>query len=224
MPELEHPEFPVFEGGLEIRARGGRSILRGTFPYGKTATVRAAGRVRKERFNSGSMSWQVREFQKLQAQFGEAIDSALDEVRKRQLIDELDDALERRNTHLLVGHDFNRAVADMRSGTLRVNHTRAAVELEADLPDPDDMPSWVADAVKATRGGQLRGISPGFNVPAKGAQRLVPEAGNSGVMIREIDDAVVFEYSLVARPSYARTTLDARAEDLTVPRRRRLWL
>ncbi len=222
---LEYPEFPVLEGSLEIRVRGGgRSILRGSFPYDKTATVRSRGRVRKERFNSGSMSWQVREFQKLQAQMGEAIDSALDEVRKRQLIDDLDDALERRNTHLLVGHDFNRSIADMRTGHLRVNHTRAAVELEADLPDPDDMPSWVSDAVKATKGGQLRGVSPGFNVPAKGAERLVPEAGAGDSMVREIQDAVVYEYSLVARPSYAGTTLDARAEDLTLPRRRRLWL
>ena len=73
--------------------------------------------------------------------------------------------------------------------------------------------------------GQLRGISPGFQVPAgKGGERLVPEPGNPGVMIREITDAVVFEYSLVARPAYVSTEVDARADDPAEPRRRRLWL
>ena len=77
---------------------------------------------------------------------------------------------------MLVGHSYGRAIADMSSGTLTVKHTAAAVEIEALLPDPDRMPSWVRDAVLAVEGGQLRGISPGFQVPAKGGERLVPEA------------------------------------------------
>ena len=41
------------------------------------------------------------------------------------------------------------------------------------------MPSWILDAVKAVEGGQLRGISPGFVVGAKGqASGLVPEDGD----------------------------------------------
>ena len=44
-------------------------------------------------------------------------------------------------------------------------------------------------------------------------------------MVREITDAVVFEYSLVARPAYASTEVDARADDPAAePRRRRVWL
>ena len=224
-------EYPILDGSLEIRARGGSRILRGVFPYEKTATLKSAGRTRKERFKSGSMSWQVREFEKLQAEMAETISSAVDEAIKAKRIEALEDALERRNTHLLVGHDYNRAIADMRTGNLAVKHTRAAVELEAELPPDADMPSWVRDAVLAVRGGQLRGISPGFQVPAKGAERLIPEAGNPGVMIREIQDAVVFEYSIVARPAYASTSVDARADDSAVHgtegpqnRRARHWL
>ena len=113
----------------------------------------------------------------------------------------------------------------MRSGTLAVNHKRDAVELEAELPDDDQMPSWIRDAVLAVKGKQLRGISPGFQV-ARGGEHLEredPSAGDS--MIRVIDDAVVFEYSLVARPAYAGTDVDARADSPIVSsRRRRVWL
>ena len=172
------------------------------------------------------MSWQTREFEKLQGQMGEVLGSTMDKARREMVIEQLDDALEKRNTHLLQGHSFDKPIADMRSGTLRVNHTRAAVELEADLPADADMPSWVRDAVLGVRGGQLRGLSPGFQVTSKGAQRLVPEDGPGGSMVREILDAVVYEYSLVSRPSYAGTRVDARADDVLLEPapRRRLWL
>ena len=52
----------IFEGELEIRARGGGRSLSGSFPYNKIATVRDRGRVRKERFKSRAFSWQIREF------------------------------------------------------------------------------------------------------------------------------------------------------------------
>ena len=218
-------EYPVFDGALEIRARGGRSVLRGSFPYNRTATVRSAGRTRKERFAAGSMSWQVREFQKLQGQMAETIKSSVDEARKQLLIEQLEDALEKRNTFLLVGHDYNRTIADMKTGSLGVKHTSKAVELEATLPPLDEMPSWVRDAVLAVRGGQLRGVSPGFQVGAKGAERLVPEDGPGTSLVREIMDAVVFEYSIVARPAYPMTKVDARSGGLVIPEpKRRLWL
>ena len=214
-------DFPIFDGKFEIRARGSGRVLSGRFPYDRTATVRSSGRTRKERFKSGSLRWQVREFDKVQAELGSMVKDTANKVRRELLEDEL----ERRNTFFLVGHSYDRAIADMSSGTLTVKHTAAAVEIEAVLPDPDRMPSWVRDAVLAVEGGQLRGISPGFQVPVKGGERLVPEPGNPGVMIREVTDAVAFEYSLVARPAYSGTDVAARADDpaLTAPRRR-LWL
>ena len=216
----------VFDGALEIRARdrGGR-VLSGRFPLNKTATVRSGGRVRKERFAPDSMGWQVREFQKLQAKMADVANQKIAQVQKEILIEQLEDAIEKRNTFLLVGHSYDRAIADMRSGTLAVVHKPDAVELEATLPDDADMPSWVRDAVLAVKGKQLRGISPGFNVP-RGGDRLIKEDPNLGdSMIREISDAVVFEFSLVARPAYAGTDVDARADDpIEKNRRRRVWL
>ena len=215
-------DYPILDGSFEIRARGGARVLSGRFLYNATATVRSAGRVRKERFASGSMSWQVREFEKLQAELSQVMQSAVDRAR----IEALQDAVEKRNTYLLVGHDYNRSIADMRTGSLKVRHTSEAVELEAELPAESRQPSWVRDAVLAVEGGQFRGISPGFQVPAgKGGEREVPEDGPGDAMVREITDAVVFEYSLVARPAYASTEVDARADDPAAePRRRRVWL
>ena len=214
---MSAPDYPIFDGHLEVRARGSGRVLTGRFPYGRTATVRAGGRVRKERFAPGALAWQVVEFQKLQKEAAALVGKAVDEA--------LEDALERRNTFLLVGHSYDRTIADMRSGTLAVKHTASAVELEAVLPDPDKMPSWIRDAVLGIEGGQLRGISPGFQVPAKGGERLIPEDGPGGSMVREILDAVAFEYSLVARPAYSGTDVDARAEDPALTgSRRRVWL
>ena len=212
-------EYAILNGALEVRAWGSGRVLAGRFPYGRTATVRTRGRVRKERFAPGALAWQVREFEKLQEEAAALVGKAVDEA--------LEDALEKRNTFLLVGHSYDKHLADMISGTLAVKHTAAAVEIEAALPDPDKMPSWVRDALLAVEAGQLRGISPGFQVPAKGGERLIPEDGPGGSMVREILDAVAFEYSLVARPAYSGTDVAARADEIAQLEqygRRRVWL
>ena len=158
------------------------------------------------------MSWQVQQFEKLQSELSQVITSTLDDAAKTLKVEALEDAIEKRNTHLLVGHSYDRAIADTKTGNLTLAFSDDSVRFEAALPDEVDMPSWVRDAVLAVRGGQLRGVSPGFQVTNKGAERLLQEVGNPGVYIREIQDATVYEYSLVARPAYAGTTLDARQD------------
>ena len=223
-------DYTIWPAELEIetRARGRGRSIRATFPLGRTATVRSAGRVRKERFAAGnggaSMSWQEREFKKVQAEMSRVIESEIEAAQKAALIEGLEDALERRNSHLLIGHSYDRTVADMRTGNLALDYSDDAVSIRAALPDVGDAPSWVEDALLAVKGGQLRGLSPGFSVPAKGAERLVPEAGAGGSLVREITDSVVFEYSLVSRPSYSGTGLDVRADEVPVePKRRAVW-
>ena len=207
-------EYGVWDGQLEVRARddGGRTIS-ASFPYGKTATVRSKGRARKERFASGSLSWQTREFEKLQVEMNQVLNQGIEDAVSQMRYDALLDNLERRNTHLLVGHDFNKPIGSMRGGNLRVKHTPDAVEIEADIGAAGEEPTWVEDAIKSVRRGGTTGVSPGFEVPAtKGSERFVPEP-NGPSMIREIQDAVAFEYSLVSRPSYVHSAIDVRAED-----------
>ena len=218
-------EYGIWPVQLEVRQDGDRPVITGRFPLNTTATVRDSGRVRKERFATGSMSWQVREFMKVQAELGQVIADEIEAIAKERRIAQLQDALEKRNTHLLVGHDFNRAVADMKSGTLAVRHGDDFVDLEATLPLLEEQPSWVRDAVLAVKGGQLRGVSPGFNVPrAQGRERLIPEDPADGdSMIREIQDSVVYEYSLVSRPAYPLTEVNARSFREYIPIKKRWW-
>ena len=215
----------IFDGELEIRARGdGRSLV-GRFPYNKIATIRDRGRVRKERFGKRAFGWQIREFEKLQGELGKAIAAGIEEG-----ISELKEQVARRNVDLLSGHDFNRPMASLRAGTLRLTDTDDALSFEATLPAESRQPTWMRDAVLSVEGGLAPGISPGFRVPpasaVANAETLVDEPGNPGVQIRQINQAVLSELSIVTRPAYAETVVEAREDYLgsTPKRRRRLWL
>ena len=89
----------VFDGALEIRVSGAGRVLRGAFPLGRTATLRSAGRVRKERFASGgggrAVSWQVQQFEKLQAELSQVISSTLDDAARTLRVEALEDAIEK---------------------------------------------------------------------------------------------------------------------------------
>ena len=184
--------FPVED--LEIRqGESGRS-LRGRFPYGSRATVRDRGRVRKETFGPRAFRFAVED--------GE------------------------REVHLLSGHSYDRPLATKRGGTLKLEDRDDALIFEAMLPEEAQQPSWMRDTILALQGGLVGGISPGFRVPPASAvpdaERLIPEPGNPGVQIRQINQAVLHELSLVTRPAYPETDVDLRAEQLD-PDRIRRW-
>ena len=192
----------IFEGELEIRARGGGRSLSGSFPYGRLATVRDRGRVRKERFKSRAFGWQIREFEKLQGELNEAIAEAFEDAQR---ISALREQVERRNVNLLSGHDFNRPMASLRAGTLKLTDADDALRFEADLPPESRQPTWMRDTLLSVEGGLAGGVSPGFRVPPASAvfnaEELIPEPGNEAVQIRQINQAVLYELSIVSRPA-----------------------
>ena len=173
----------AYEGALEIRQLDGRRILSGRFPYNALATVSDRGRRRKETFASG------------------AFDFAIDDPERR--ID------------LLVGHDFGKPLASRQSGTLTLESSAEGVSFEARLPD--DPPSWVVDAERAVDAGLMTGISPGFRVPPRNvvpdAETILPEPGNPLVDIRQINHAVLREFSIVTAPAYLDAAVELRADD-----------
>ena len=215
----------IFDGDLEVRAKGDWRSLVGRFPYNSQATVRDRGRVRKERFASRAFGWQIREFEKLQAELAKAISQGIEEG-----LADLREQLARRNVDLLSGHDFNRPIASMRAGTLKLADSDEELSFEATLPAESRQPTWMRDAVLSVEGGLAPGISPGFRVPpasaVPNAEELIPEPGNPGVSIRQINQAVLSELSIVTRPAYVETEVEAREENLgqTPKRRRRIWL
>ena len=223
-------EFPIFDGTLEIRARGDRRTLAGRFPYSPgpgrgMATVSDRGRVRKERIAGNAFGWQIERFGEVQKQLSKAIEGAVDQAR----IELLRQELERRNVHVLAGHAYDRPLGDLKGGTARIKSTREAVEFEVDLPADAEMPTYMADTMKQVRAGLAGGISPGFRVPpastVANAETFEPEPGNPAVQVRVINQAVLHELSIVTRPAYSQTDVAVRAEDFAPPvRRRRVWL
>ena len=205
-------EHLAFIADLEIRQVDGANVLRGSMAYGQTATISNRGRVRKERLGPNAMGWQMARFAEVQAEMTANIGRTIDRAR-REILEE---QLERRNVHVLVGHDFGKPLGDLKSGTARVTSTDESLTFEVDLPDPNDMPTYMMDAVKQVRSGRAGGISPGFYIPPKdvvaNAERLVPEAGNPSVMIREVSDGIMPEVSVVTRPVYV-SEVDLRAEE-----------
>ena len=174
-------ERGLYEATLEYRQRGRH--LSGSFPYGSTATIADRGRRRKERFNPGAFRFAV-----------ESNDHDID---------------------LLLGHSFDQPLGSKRAGNVVFTDTAAALRFEAELPPESQWPTWMRDAVLAVRGGLARGVSPGFVIPpssaVQNAVREIPEPGNPGVTIREINEAVLYELSIVTRPAYPDTRIEARS-------------
>ena len=191
-------EFIAWEGSLELRQFGGARTISGTFPYNRLGVVADRGRVRKERINSRAFEYAI--------------------------------ATENRKIDLLVGHDFGKPIASRQSGTMVIEDAADAVRFTATLPE--DPPSWVLDAEKAIRAGTMTGLSPGFRVPPReavmNAEELLPEPGNPGVQIRQVNQAVLREFSIVTAPTYDDAFIEMRSEEvnavLILPRRVFQWL
>jgi len=221
---------------LEIRQEAGERLLSGSFPYGALATVRDRGRVRKERFGGDAFGWQLEEFGRLQQELSDLIGStfqqALEESRELRQMPSMIQAkqaeLAARNIDLLAGHSFDKPLASMLAGTLTVRSDDQALRFEATLPPADQQPSWMVDTVRSVDAGLVRGLSPGFRVPPLGvvpnAEETVPEPGNPGVFIRQVNQALLAEMSLVTRPTYQETEVELRADQERNLERYYRWL
>ena len=112
------------------------------------------------------------------------------------------------------------------------------MSFEAALPPVSQQSTPMRDALLDIQNGLLAGISPGFRVPPRDvvpdAETFVPEPGSGGaVEIRIINQAVLFELSLVHRPSYKDTSVELRhqteptqhaKQDDELRRRVMIWL
>jgi uncharacterized protein len=106
--------------------------------------------------------------------------------------------------HLLSGHDYNRPLASRGAGSLEIRDTPEALEIEATLSDGT---TWARDFLEAHRAGLIRGLSPGFRVPAGGER--IERRGDS--VLRSITRAELFEVSAVTRPAYGQAQIEARS-------------
>jgi Escherichia/Staphylococcus phage prohead protease len=179
--------FGFHEGGLEVRRKlGGGASLSGRFPYNSRAILSDGGRngrPRKEQFAPGAFKYSV--------------DSDAE-------------------IHLLAGHSFDKPLASRGAGSLSLVDTDDALTFSAEIsPELADV-SYVRDALAGLAAGLIVGISPGFRIPP---ERTVPNAesveeenpSEGTALIRTIHAAILFELSLVTRPAYSETELEARS-------------
>ncbi len=106
--------------------------------------------------------------------------------------------------HFLAGHDYGKPLASRHAGTLQITDTGEAVQIEATI---DTGTSWARDFLAAHQAGLIRGLSPGFRVPAGG------ETVTRGTdrVLRSITRAELFEVSAVTRPAYSAAQIEARS-------------
>jgi HK97 family phage prohead protease len=183
-------------GGLEIRKRAsGALALQGSFPYGKRAVLSdggRSGRPKKEVIAPGAFAYRIN----TPSDHGGAKD-----------------------IHLLSGHDFGKPLASVRSGTLDIQDTDAAVTFTATITEEMQQVSYVKDVLAAVGAGLAIGISPGFRLPPKRAvpnpetiedEGHDPENGAHNAIIRTVLAALLYEFSIVTRPAYPETQIEAR--------------
>lgn len=182
-------------GELEVRAaRKGRRKLRGRFPYKKRAVLsdggRKGGRPQKETFSPKAFAYRV-----------EAADKEI---------------------HLLVGHDYNRPLASKLTGSLKLVDTAEALTFEAEITPEIAATSYGRDVLAQIDSGLAYGISPGFRLPPP--RRVAkpetftdegydPSRGMFNALIRTINSALLYELSIVTRPAYKESTIEALPDD-----------
>lgn len=175
---------PVYSlDGLEVRQQNKRPTIVGRFPYNALAVLSDRGTVRKETIKPG------------------AFDYALKDPA--------------RDVNLLVGHSFDKPVASKLSGTLEFNDTEDFLEFIATIPEGAERATHITDLLIMLGSGLIKGISPGFRVPPKdvvpNAEKLIPEPGNAGVMIRVLAQLLLYELSFVTRPAYEASQAELRS-------------
>lgn len=104
---------------------------------------------------------------------------------------------------LLLGHDMGKPLASRAAGTLTLRDSDSALEITATI---EGGTSWAKDFLAANAAGLIRGLSPGFRVPA-GGERIERRAGG---VVRTITKAAVSEFSAVTKPAYATAQIEAR--------------
>lgn len=179
------------DGGLELRKRAsGAMSLAGRFPYNKRAVLSdggRSGRPRKEVIAPRAFAYRV--------------DRPEEDI------------------HLLVGHSYDRPLASRLAGTLDLKDGDDALTFAATITLEMQEVGYVRDFLGGFDSGLIRGISPGFRIPPKRAVRVAetvedegsdPENGAHNAIIRTVLQALLYELSVVTRPAYDETQLEAR--------------
>lgn len=175
------------DGGLELRRQASGAVtLRGRFPYGQRAVLSDGGRTgrpKKEVIASRA--------------FGYRLDREDEDI------------------HFLVGHSFDKPLASRSAGTFDIVDGDDAVTFIATITQEMQDVSYVRDILASISAGLTIGLSPGFRLPPERAvpqsERIEDEDPAEGMaVIRTVLAALLYEMSVVTRPAYPKTQVEAR--------------
>jgi uncharacterized protein len=178
-------------GTLELRQAGQSTRLVGRFPYGQIAVLSDGGRTgrpRKEKIAPNAFAYRINQPDQ--------------------------------EIHLLAGHDYNSPLASRAAGSLDLTDSADAVSFEARISPEIAGTSYGSDLLAQLAAGLVGGISPGFRLPparqVQNAETIEQEAvdeanGNYGALIRTVNDALLYELSIVTVPAYKNTTVEERS-------------
>ncbi|MEP1592886.1 HK97 family phage prohead protease [Sulfitobacter sp.] len=133
----------------------------------------------------------------------------------------------KKDIHLLSGHDYGKPLASVRSGTLDIQDSEEAVTFTATITEEMQQVSYVKDLIAALKADLAVGISPGFRLPPRRAVLIPekvedegsdPENGEHNAIIRTVLQALLYEFSVVTRPAYPETQIEARNWQLDEPK------
>jgi uncharacterized protein len=179
-------------GLLELRRESNGSVrLAGRFPYNKPAVLSdggRSGRPVKEIIQPGAFDYTI----------------------QRADVD----------IHLLLGHSFDKPLASKKAGTLTFRESAGALLIFALLTPLILRTAHAQDTIAMIEAGLVAGISPAFRlppertVPREEAEVLEdepddPARGMNRAIIRRILQAILVEFSLVTRPAYEETSIEA---------------
>lgn len=173
---------------LTLRAEpDGSKTITGSFPYNSLATVSdggKSGRPKKERFASHAFRYSVNT-------------AKLD-------------------ISLLYGHDFNNVLASKNTGSLKLDDTAASLDFSANIGAEVADTEHAKTALALIGAGLAVGLSPGFRIPpprtVENAETVTEEdPANGNAIIRTINEAILYELSIVARPAYDESEVEARS-------------
>lgn len=175
---------PVFSlDGLEVRQKSGLPVVAGRFPYNALAVLNDRGTVRKETIKPGAFKYALED--------------------------------KDRDVHILVGHDWDKPLGSKLGGNVEFQDTEDFLEFVATIPAGAARATYITDFLVMLSSGFIKGISPSFRLPPKdvvpNAEKLIPEPGNPGVMIRQLFQLLLYEISYVTLPAYRASEAEMRS-------------
>lgn len=111
------------------------------------------------------------------------------------------------DVHLLSGHDYNRPLASRNAGSLTLDDSDEALMFEARISPEVAGTSHGKDTLALVAARLSVGLSPGFRL-TPGGERV--ERRSDGVL-RTVNNAELFELSIVTRPAYSTAQVEARS-------------